>query len=80
MPRPINDHNSDGLIQKAKERFNTAEMRAWHALDKQTSRMWRNFWIRVIHRQGYTNAEIAKEFEIGESTVRMVLKKQGGGI
>lgn len=74
MPRPINDHNTDGLIQNAMKHFTTVEMRAWRALDRETNRMWRNYWIRVLHRQGHSNAEIAEEFEIGESMVRKVLK------
>jgi DNA-binding NarL/FixJ family response regulator len=53
----------------------TGQRREWKSLDQETSRMWRNFWIKVLHEQGCTNVEIANDFEISESTVRNVLKK-----
>lgn len=71
---------SDGLpfartvIEKAKSNMTETEMREWKALDKQTSQLWRNFWVRVLKRRGMSNAAIAKEFELSESTVRHILK------
>jgi DNA-binding NarL/FixJ family response regulator len=76
MSRPVNDHNTDGLIQKVLQSFTTSESREWRNLDKETNRMWRNFWIKALRNRGYSNRVIAEEFEIGESTVRMILKKQ----
>jgi DNA-binding NarL/FixJ family response regulator len=63
------------LIRAAKRNLTTGQRREWKSLDQETSRMWRNFWIKVLHEQGCTNVEIANDFEISESTVRNVLKK-----
>jgi hypothetical protein len=62
------------LIEKAKGNLTTKEAREWKALDQETSRAWRRFWIRVLKNHGHTNVEIAKEFEMSESSVRSALK------
>lgn len=61
-------------INKLKQSLTVPERRQHALLQKETSRMWRNFWIDVARNHGYSNTQIAKEFEISESTVRSVLK------
>ena len=62
------------LIREAKSDLTNAESREWCRIVKEESTMWRNFWIKVLHRKGHSNATIAKECEISESTVRKILK------
>lgn len=62
------------LITEARQNLTTSEDREREKIIKDESRRWRNFWIRVLKRQGYSNVEIAKDFEISESTVRVSLK------
>jgi DNA-binding NarL/FixJ family response regulator len=57
------------------EKLTPEERKERDRLQEKTSRMWRDYWIRVAKNHGYTNAEIANEFEISESTVRTVSKK-----
>lgn len=52
-----------------------AESREHKQLQMQTDRIWRDFWIRVFKRKGYSNVEIAKEMELSESSVRSILSK-----
>lgn len=50
------------------------EIREKKKLEQWTNRTWRRFWARVLKARGYSNAAIAKELEISESTVRSILK------
>lgn len=62
------------LVEKAKRNMSVSEMREWTKLDNETSRLWRNFWIKILKNQGHSNVEIAREFDISESAVRRVSK------
>lgn len=62
---------------KAKTQMNskmtTTERRELEAIEKRQAKEMRNFWVRVMNRQGFTNTAIAKEMKISESTVRYSL-------
>lgn len=68
MRDPIN-------IPKLKGKLTTAEERAHNVLQNKTSRMWRDFWVVVMHRHGYSNVAIAEELGMSESNVRVILAK-----
>lgn len=53
----------------------TSEHRELKSIEKQADRMFRNFWIKAMKRQGWTNVAIAEEWNITESTVRVILQK-----
>lgn len=72
MRNPLSE---ESFVKKLNNNLTTSQRRAHESLQEQTSRMWRNFWIRIAHQEGYTNVAIAKEFEIAESTVRSILSK-----
>lgn len=76
MPRPRNDglNPASSMVEKVTKNMTAMQIRRWRQLDAQTTRMWRDFWVHVLKEHGYTNAEIAQEFGISESTVRYVMK------
>lgn len=53
-----------------------SERRELSSIEKRTDRMFRNFWIKAMKRQGWTNTAIAEEWKITESTVRSILQKE----
>lgn len=61
--------------KKATNNLTVSEQRELKQIEKWASIEFRNFWIRVFKRQGWTNVAIAKEMEITESTVRAILNK-----
>lgn len=63
------------IMQEVKKNLSTTEHREYSDLEITVSRMWRDYWIRVFHRHGYSMVTIAKEFEVSESTVRNVLRR-----
>lgn len=63
------------IIKTVNQNLSITDRRMHDALQKKTSTMWRNFWIKAAKRQGYSITEIAAEFEISEGTVRYVLAK-----
>lgn len=72
MPRITS--TASNMIKAVSHNMTSAQMLEHESLDKRVSRMWRNFWIRAAAAQGYSNAEIARAFEISEGTVRYALK------
>jgi DNA-binding NarL/FixJ family response regulator len=68
------DKQSNSLIGEAKQQLTISEARERAHIEVNVSRTWRNYWIKVLKRQGYSNSEIAKDFEISEATVRSVFK------
>lgn len=62
------------LIKISKHKYTAAQWREFNAIEKENSRRWRNFHVRVLKSQGYSNVQIAKDLEISESTVRVILK------
>lgn len=74
MPR-VSTPPASNLIEEVKKGLTTSEQREWNVLDRKVSRMWRNFWIKAAKRQGHSNVEIAKAFEMSESSIRSVLSK-----
>lgn len=65
---------SSGSIEGIKEQLTVSEQRAHRQLERETGRMWRGFWIRILKQRGYTNLTIAKTLDISESSVRAHLK------
>lgn len=64
------------MLVEASKTLTPAQQREHKRLAKETSRMWRDFWIRVLKSKGLSNVEIAKKMDLAESTVRAILKKQ----
>lgn len=73
MARNDGLNGNTSMIRDLRKDLTTTEMRKHGALDKRVSKMWRDFWIGVAHRKGYSNVAIARELEISEATVRNVL-------
>lgn len=57
------------------ENLTEAESREYKWLEKETDRIWRNFWVRILNRRGYTIVAIAEAVKISESTVRRIVKE-----
>lgn len=57
------------------ENLTEAESREHKWLQKETDRIWRNFWVRLLSRRGYTIVAIAEAVKISETTVRRILKE-----
>lgn len=66
----VRNAKQKSLITEAKQKLTPSENRERDRIMKEESRIWRNFWIRVLKRQGYSNVAIAEDFEISEATVR----------
>lgn len=62
-------------IKKVQSKLTESQQRDFEILKEHTNRLWRNFWIKVMKTQGYSNVEIAKEFGLSEGTIRNILKK-----
>lgn len=64
------------IEEQLKTNFTTEDSRRWHALQTETGRLWKKFWVGVMFRRGYTSSKISKELEIPESTVRRLIKEE----
>lgn len=71
MKKPLEE---ESFIKKLNQHLTIADRREKDHLQKETSRVWRNFWIRIAHKHGYSNTEIAYQMDLAESTVRYILK------
>jgi DNA-binding NarL/FixJ family response regulator len=67
---------SYSAVPSIKKNLTDVERRELKRIKDETFRMERNFWIRAMKTRGYTNVQIGKEFDLTESTVREILKKE----
>lgn len=70
------EENLDGkqLIKAVKRGMSAAEVKEHNAIERDMSRTWRGFWVRMANAQGYSHASIARAFEISLGTVKNDLK------
>lgn len=61
--------------KKLKSALTKTEQVRLGRLERKTNRMYRDFWIGVMKRMGYSNVQIAKEVGLSESNVRVILQK-----
>lgn len=74
MPKTETPTAASIMIEELKSTLTTTETREWEALEMETLRTWRRFWIKAADRAGHSNRYIARVFEISEGTVRAVLR------
>lgn len=74
MPRGNGTAVGSKMVQDMKAHMTEVDKRTLGAVERETSRMWRTYWIQLAHKHGYSVADIAKEFEISQATVYNTLK------
>lgn len=58
------------------DNLTTTEKRELESLRKHTSRLFRDFWVRAMKRQGWSVKTIAEEMEMSEASVYAILKQE----
>lgn len=58
---------------KLREHMTEVDRRELHHLELETEKKWNLFWVRLMHKHGYSNIAIAEEMGLTESSVRNLL-------
>ncbi len=51
------------------ESMTELDKRELHRLQQDTKLKWQHFWVRIMHKHGFSNKEIADRLGIGESRI-----------
>ena len=71
MQDPMQDTD---FVKKLSQHLTEVDRRVHRGVERETSSMWRSFWIMTAHKHGYSIKEIAEGVGLPEESIRAILR------